>query len=917
MTEEATVSNEAVRISGESQATSGNETGRVLKGVLGLLAAIALFLAATSVVQTVRRFYQLDFPVTWVADGIEVGTLAMGSSADIAGLKEGDLVLRVDGKAIDQFEDPIFIMAAGDDHVLTVQSLFGDLREAVFLPPPPEVDSVYLARSTVAFIGLICAIYTVFVTSRKEAATFLLLAIACLFVAAIPHRVAASEESLRILHRAASAAIPFFLLRFFIVFPEGRRIPPLYDVTTVFVLTLVAVSAVVPSGDAWWSAAKVLLRVGFGLALIAGVVLQVRRWRATIRIAMIRRQIEWAALGLFVGLFPFAFLVLLPEWLGIGFEPFSWIAIFPIVAVPFGFSAALAEYRLWDLEPISRDLLSGTLVLAVGGFAFTATNYLLLRYGGGLGPLRNLAAFATGVLLVVLLQPMRFEVQRFLDRWLHHGRPAPRWLLTDSTRILAQAIDPRELLHRLSETLHEGLEIELVSTYLRLADGSFELVSGGPPSLPNRIPFLVVENEFPFEHEDVLKAEGYTLRIPLERAGTIHGLLYLGLRRGIFPLGSEGREVVSAFAAQAGLALESARLLDDLRRQADEYRILHTNTQRIIESSAAAILVCDATGRILSVNSEAAGIFGSDGEELVAVALDSLVDLPDGWEPHLPMHAANAECSTLSSPQRRVIMAVSVLELDSGSFNGRVVVLQDVTELRSLQDRVRENERMASLGRLASGLAHEINTPLTGIASFAQMLSGMTDEDDPRAELVAKLEDQSFRVSRIVANLHSAVRGSRSERTLISLGDVVQRSTQDAMRSVGESREVEVVVPPHPIHVWGANGPVELAVSNLVRNALEASPEGGEVRVEVMRTTSWGEVHVDDCGSGIPDEIRQKVFEPFFSTKTERGGTGLGLAISRDMIANLGGEIELTTSPLGGARVTIRLQRWEEPAQSS
>lgn len=891
--------------------------GRTLRITLGILAFVALIIAATSVVRTVRHFYQLDFPVTWIETGVEVGAPRTGTSADSAGLGEADLVVRIDGNTIDQFDDPVFALAAGDEHVLTVQGPFGDLREVVFVPPPPEVDSVYLVRSTVALVGLACALYTALATSRREAATFLLLAIVCLFVATIPHRVAAGEESLRILHRTASAAIPFLLMRFFIVFPEGRRIPQLYDIVTVFVLMLVAASVVVPTGDAWWSAARAMLRVLFGLGLITGAVLQVRRWRATIRVAAIRRQIEWVALGLFVGLLPYAVIVLIPKWLGFAFEPFGWIAIFPIAAVPLGFAAALSEYRLWDLEPISRDLLSGTLVFSVGGLAFTLTNYLLMRHGGELGPLRNLAAFATGVLLVVLLQPVRVEVQRFLDRWLHHGRPAPRWLLTDATRILAQALDPRELLRRLSETLHEGLEIEHVATYLRIADGTFECVTGEPSTIPSRLQPTVTESPFPFQEEVEVEQAGYTSRIPLERAGTVHGLLYLGLRRGIFPLGTEASQVVSAFAAQAGLALESARLLDDLRRQAEEYRILHANTQRIIESSAAAILVCDATGRILSLNSEAAGIFAADAAELIGIGLDTLVELPETWTPHLPLHAANAEGSTLAKPMRRVIMAVSVLELDSGSFNGRVVVLQDVTELRALQDRLRESERMVALGRLASGLAHEINTPLTGIASFAQMLRGMTSEDDPRAELVAKLEDQSFRVSRIVANLHAAVRGSRSDRTMISLGDAVTRATQDARRSVGDGREVELEMPTHPVHVWGASGPVELAVSNLVRNAIEASGDDEVVRVEVRRTTSWGEVHVDDCGPGIPDEIKSKVFEPFFTTKTERGGTGLGLAITRDMIANLGGEIELTTSPMGGARVTIRLQRWEEPAQSS
>jgi PAS domain S-box-containing protein len=426
-----------------------------------------------------------------------------------------------------------------------------------------------------------------------------------------------------------------------------------------------------------------------------------------------------------------------------------------------------------------------------------------------------------------------------------------------------------------------------------------------------------VDRHFPEPREQPLATAGYTLRIPLERVGTIHGLLYLGLRRGIYPLGAEGQEVVSAFAAQAAVALESSRYLDDLRRQAEEYRILHANTQRIIESSAAAILVCDASGRILSANTEAAGIFSHDAQELVGRALKTLVYRPEGWLTHLPLHAANAEATTRSDPPRRLIMAVSVLELETGTFNGRVVVLQDVTELRQLQDRMREQDRLASLGRLASGLAHEINTPLTGIASFAQMLGEMTPEQDPRAALVSKLVDQSFRVSRIVANLHEAVRGSRESRRSLEIGGVASRAAMDAARSLGAGDRLVLEGVVEPVMVLAAAGPVELAVSNLVRNAIEASPAGGRVTMRLSCDSEWAEIEVRDDGPGVPEEVMSRVFEPFFSTKTERGGTGLGLAITRDMIGQLGGEVRLENIPDGGARATIRLQRCQESAASS
>jgi PAS domain S-box-containing protein len=885
--------------------------------LLLLVFVVTVAVAGTSLIRTIRSFYRLDFPVTWIEEGIRVAEVPGGSSAAAAGLEPGELILAMDGIGVERFEDPVFAIVAGEEHLLTVRSRIGDEREVVYHPPPPTIDPVYLARSAVGLVGLACALWVVFTTRRREATTFLVLAAASMIIGAVPHRTAASQIGLQIIHRAASAALPFLIVRFFSIFPERKRSMLGWDVITVLVVLSVSNTAVSPNLEVWWQVAASFLRVMFASALLYGVVMQVRRWWAAAQVARIRRQIEWVALGLFVGLAPYGILVLLPRWLGIAFEPFSWLAVFPIAAVPLAIVAAVTGYRLWDLEPITRDSVSATLVVLVGGFIFALTNHLLQNYAVGLGSLRNLFAFATGVLLVVLLQPVRLRVERFLDQWLHHGRPTPRWLLTHSTRDLARLTDPSELLTRLAETLHEGLEFELVATYLRAGDGSFLRITETGGDAPEGLPFAVVDSAFPDDAEEPLAGAGYALRVPLERAGTIHGLLYLGLRRGIFPLGTEGQEVVSAFAAQAAVSLESARYLDDLRRQAEEYRILHANTQRIIESSAAAILVCDATGRILSANTEAAGIFEHDARELVGQALKALVNLPDGWQTHLPLHAANAEASTRTDPPRRVMMAVSVLELDTGSFNGRVVVLQDVTEFRDLQDRMREQERLAALGRLASGLAHEINTPLTGIASFAQMLGEMTPSGDPRAGLISKLVDQSFRVSRIVANLHEAVRGSRESRSALELGGVVARAAQDAARALGAGDRLELSGFVEPVVVWGASAPVELAVSNLVRNALEASPAGARVRVEVASDTEWAEVRVIDAGPGVPDGLIDRVFEPFFSTKTDRGGTGLGLAITRDMIAQLGGEVMIENTPQGGACATIRLQKCQESEASS
>jgi len=882
-----------------------------------MIAAFVVVVAGTSLVRTVRSFYRLDFPVAWVERGLVVDGVPPGSTADEAGLAKGDLIVNLDGVAIERLEDPAFILAGGGEHTLTVKHADGGVSELRYRSPPPVVNPVYLARTVVGFLGLACALYAVWSTNRREAATFLILAAVAVILGAVPNRIASAELILQIVRRASGAALPFLVARFFFIFPERDTSMRTWDLATTLAAAGSGATALFIGAEAWWPAVASLLRVMFVSSLIFGIIIQVRRWRSAEREVRIRRQIEWAALGLFVGLAPFVTLVVIPRWIGIPFEPFSWLSVLPISAIPLTILAALRGYRLWDLEPISRDLLSATLVVVTGGFIFALTNHLLLRYAGGLGSLRNLFAFATGVLLVVLLQPVRLRVERFLDQWLHQGRPAPRSLLTSVSRELARVTDPRELLVRLSDTLTEGLDFDLVATYLRVGAERFERITGDGELLPGFLPAAVTATEYPGEYEEPMASAGFAVRVPLERVGTVHGLLYLGLRRGVFPLGSEGEEVVSALAAQAALALESARYLDDLRRQAEEYRILHTNTQRIIESSAAAILVCDAAAHILSANRRAADIFGLETQDLVGRGLGSVVDLPEAWLIELPLHAVNTEARTLSDPPRRVILAVSVLELDSGSFNGRVVVLQDVTELRELQDRMREHERLAGLGRLASGLAHEINTPLTGISSFAQMLGEMTSEDDPRSKIVAKLVDQSFRVSRIVSNLRAMVRGSSDSRMVLEIGAVVIQAAKDAARSLGAEELLDIVEIDEPVMAWASVAPLELAVGNLVRNAIEASAPTGTVRLALTADERWVEISVEDSGPGLPEDIREKVFDPFFTTKSDRGGTGLGLSITRDMITQLGGEVGLVNLDHGGARATIRLQRWQDPEPSS
>ncbi|MBP1621900.1 MAG: hypothetical protein H6Q02_2667, partial [Acidobacteria bacterium] len=167
-----------------------------------LLALATVIVAGASLIQTIRSFYRLDFAVRWVERGVRVTEIPAGSSAAVAGLTVGDLIVVVDGVGVERLEDPLLALAAGTEHRLVVQPRSGESRELLFIPPPPQIDSLYLARSAVGLFALSCALWAVFGADRRESATFLVLAVASVLVGTIPNRIAAEQIGLQVIHRA-------------------------------------------------------------------------------------------------------------------------------------------------------------------------------------------------------------------------------------------------------------------------------------------------------------------------------------------------------------------------------------------------------------------------------------------------------------------------------------------------------------------------------------------------------------------------------------------------------------------------------------------------------------------------------------------------------------------------------------------
>jgi two-component system NtrC family sensor kinase len=884
--------------------------------VVGLITVVAGLMGA---VRRVDEFQRLDFHASRYSDGYRVVSVNPRSGAARAGLAWGDVIVALDGAPATGIPDLERALFAHRVSTLTVMR-DGKTRDVAYYPPVPQVDVRYLLVAFAAMFTLALAGLVYLGHPTAQAGRFLALAEALFAAVVVPLPVDpnASWQGLLLVRDFGRLALPPLLVVFFASFPARLKWSHWFWLAFVPSAAVAAGRTALATGwlppmvgdvllpEALDTATAVLAVLG----VLAAAALSVQAYVSYRSDPTRRRQVEWVALGAAAGFTPYLLLSLIPQWAGAELEVLTWISLLPLALVPLGVASSLLEFRLWDLEDIARQVLATGVAVILGGVSFAFLNYAVTQFGFRLGNWRNLVAVAGGVLLATLTVPARRVLLQGLERLQYRERLAARRALTTFAEEAVAHRDPDTLLQRLAQLLREALAVDRVVTYLAL--GGRLLPSGTGEGWP-AFSEDQVRGTFPTEAELPLVERGLWHRFPVERDGRVIGLVYCGRRHGELPLGHGERRLVGALTAQAALALENTLLMVNLRRQVEEHRLLEDYLERIFQFSAAALLICDASGRVLRGNERACTLLRREPAQLVGEFLQTLVELGPDWPGFLPSDLAGVQVRfSAAGAWRTGLLSTSALEVEPGRFDGRVVALDDISEQLVLEQRLAEQERLAALGRLAAGLAHEVNTPVTGIASYAQLLRELTPAGDPRAPLAGKLEEQAFRVSRIVSNLLELARPSGFERQLLDLGELA-REELGQLRPEAERAGVRLQMEPLPSALANVNRvQFELVMHNLLRNALQATGRGGSVAVLAGGTDAAVWLEVRDTGPGIPEELRDRMFEPFVTGRQGRGGTGLGLAITRDIVAAHGGTIRALPNEGGGTVMRIELPTQQE-----
>ncbi|BBO77351.1 PAS domain-containing sensor histidine kinase [Desulfosarcina widdelii] len=349
---------------------------------------------------------------------------------------------------------------------------------------------------------------------------------------------------------------------------------------------------------------------------------------------------------------------------------------------------------------------------------------------------------------------------------------------------------------------------------------------------------------------------------------------------------------------------------------AQNYRSARTSLVRVqafsdnlVTRMPIGLVALDRDNRVTAVNSVARATLGLDADEAVGQPADRVIPaellnpLDDTDEPV----QREVVCPVADGRQIPLDVNAATLTDDSGERFGRVILFKDLSEIRTLRLELEKNRRLASVGRLAAGVAHEIRNPLSSIKGFATYFKEKYRQEEKDQEIAAIMIQEVDRLNRVVGQLLEFARPLR----LVCQSVAVKPLLEDAIQLVAQqSKEANVELIPNlsdaTLHATMDADKMRQVVLNLLLNALDAMPEGGTLHVSAAGVGKNGlQLTVADTGKGIDPDDRPHIFEPYFSTK--KTGTGLGLAIVHNIVKAHNGEIRVKSRSGEGTTVSITL----------
>jgi PAS domain S-box-containing protein len=694
-------------------------------------------------------------------------------------------------------------------------------------------------------------------------------------------------------------------------------------------------------------------------------------WRSYARAntPLLRQQLKWLTRGTMLAVLPFTLLYAVPFLTGAPVpSALQKLAGLSLVILPLTFSWAIVRYRLMDTDLIFKRGVAYTLATAtLVGVYFGVIALVSEQVHTHLPPaVQEWGLVLTILVTAQLFDPLKRRFQSWVDRVFDRHKYDYRKALVEFGRGLSSETDLNAMLRSIVDRLPSALLVGRVAVFLtdpseapgsprsfRLAaaqgvpfDSEFAPQDLGflnfdqtgdhphiflentqqamhlPPSQQRTAALLDLNYYLPCRVQDGAQTSSSSSTPssnPSSSPSKTRTIAVIGLGRTIGGdfLSSEDVELLESLASYIGIALQSASLYARLEEQVNEFERLKEFNENIVESINVGILAVDLEDRIESWNAQMEAMYALSrkeaiGQPLTQVFPPEFIEAFDRFRHESGVHHLyKFRLTTRAGEARTANIAVAPLLSRDFVAVGRIVLVDDITERVSLEAQLSQADKLSSIGLLAAGVAHEINTPLAVISSYAQMLTKQVRDDVRLAPLLERITQQTFRASEIANGLLNFSRTSTTEFRETDLNQVIRDTLTLVEHQLKTARitvalDLENQLP----RIHGNPGKLQQVFLNLLLNAKDAMPQGGELRVATV-ANGHVEARIADSGAGIAPENLKRIYDPFFTTKSapkpgERRGTGLGLSVSYGIIQEHAGKINVESTV--GVGTTFHLE---------
>jgi two-component system NtrC family sensor kinase len=908
--------------------------------VLALATLAAVIFALLNFDQR-SRFDLVDDGVAWLDTdhGIQAWQVSPNSPAARAGIRTGDILRTINGIAVTRaVHVPSRLMRAG----LWTQVRYklarnGEEFETPLVTAPAEKPASI--ENYLRIVGLLYLFIGLFIFIRRwNAPRAVHFYVFCLvsFILYSFHfsgKLDTFDQEVYWAGIVARLLAPALLLHFALVFPgrtettlrSSSKFLTVYAPPTLLLLVH-ASTARNALGFVPWLGSRVMLdkiELSYlGLCFVAAGLVFYRSYREAPS-GVLRQQLKWLTGGTLAGSLPFVLLYIAPfvfDATSGGWMRFSALSL---VLIPLCFGYAIIRYRLMDVDIIFKRGLAYTVATAAVAAVYFALVALIAEifHTPTNGPAGGMIAI---VIAAFLFQPFREWIQARLDRFFYRDRLDYRRTLIEFGRTLTNEVRFDPMLGSVMDRISQTLLVDRLAIFVEnsMQPGQMRIARSMGVRLSESLDLSFLEPARPelargalfFESPRAAKNVSESVRRSLEQLDLNyfvpchireHTVAVLGLGKtvdGDF-LSSDDVELVETIAGYLAVALDNAQLYSSLEQKALEIARLKDFSENIVESLNVGVLAVDLAGIVESWNTRMEQLFGVARQDAVGRQLASL--LPDELAREIAARGDQEQITgiykqRLQHQGKLLTLNVSITPLVSKSNEriGRLLLFDDVTQRERMEEQMSQTEKLTSLGLLAAGVAHEVNTPLAVISNYIQMLAKQMPEGDPRQSLIEKIVKQTFRASEIVNNLLNFSRTGAAEASDVDVNRVVEETLSLVAHPLKTShiqvmKDLGQPLPP----VRGSANKLQQVFLNLFLNARDAMPGGGMLEVRTAAHNGSVEIEIADTGGGIAREHIHRIFDPFFTTKASGRGTGLGLSVSYGIIKEHAGKIDVRSTP--------------------